>query len=82
MSKKNFLYVVVIVSILLVSLTGCQSSQATSDVKRVVYLINGALGDNAFYDSGQAGMDKIAEQYGVETAPSKRISMPGNTNLR
>jgi basic membrane protein A len=67
MSKKNFLYVVVIVSILLVSLTGCQSSQATSAVKRVVYLINGALGDNAFYDSGQAGMDKIAEQYGVET---------------
>jgi len=67
MFKKNFLYVVVIVSILLVSLTGCQSTKATSDVKKVVYLINGALGDNAFYDSGQAGMDKIAEQYGVET---------------
>ena len=67
MSKKNFLYVVVIVSILLASLTGCQSAKATSDVKKVVYLINGALGDNAFYDSGQAGMDMIAEQYGVET---------------
>jgi basic membrane protein A len=36
-------------------------------VEKVVYLINGALGDNAFYDSGQLGIDKIAEQYGVET---------------
>jgi basic membrane protein A len=33
----------------------------------VVYLINGALGDNAFYDSGQAGLDKIAEEYNLET---------------
>jgi basic membrane protein A len=34
---------------------------------RVVYLINGALGDNAFYDSGQAGIDALAAEYGVET---------------
>ena len=39
----------------------------TAAPKRVVYLINGALGDNAFYDSGKAGMDAIAKQYGVET---------------
>ncbi|MGQ9815979.1 MAG: BMP family ABC transporter substrate-binding protein, partial [Candidatus Roseilinea sp.] len=32
-----------------------------------VYLINGALGDNAFYDSGQQGIDAIKEKYGVET---------------
>lgn len=37
------------------------------EISRVVYLINGALGDNAFYDSGKAGIDAIAEQYGVET---------------
>jgi basic membrane protein A len=67
MFKKNILYVVVIASIVLTSLTGCQSSKTTSDVEKVVYLINGALGDNAFYDSGQLGIDKIAEQYGVET---------------
>src|SRR5690606_36040919 len=35
--------------------------------QRVVYLINGALGDNAFYDSGQAGIDALAAEYGVET---------------
>ena len=67
MFKKNILYVVVIASIVLTSLTGCQSSKTTSDVEKVVYLINGALGDNAFYDSGQLGIDKIAEQYCVET---------------
>lgn len=35
--------------------------------QRVVYLINGALGDNAFYDSGKAGIDALAAAYGVET---------------
>lgn len=35
-------------------------------VERVVYVINGALGDNAFYDSGQSGMERIAAEYGVE----------------
>ena len=39
----------------------------TAAPKRVVYLINGALGDEAFYDSGKAGLDNIAQQYGVET---------------
>ncbi|HPO59431.1 MAG TPA: BMP family ABC transporter substrate-binding protein [Anaerolineaceae bacterium] len=30
-------------------------------------MINGALGDQSFYDSGQAGIDKLAEEFGVET---------------
>jgi len=38
-----------------------------AEAQRVVYLINGALGDNAFYDSGQAGIDELAATYGVET---------------
>lgn len=65
--KKNLLYVLVITSVILASLTGCNTSTSSGDVEKVVYLINGALGDNAFYDSGQVGMDTIAEQYGVET---------------
>ena len=40
---------------------------AATTPQRVVYLINGALGDNAFYDSGQAGIDALAAAYGVET---------------
>ena len=38
-----------------------------TDTTKVVYLINGALGDNAFYDSGQKGMDTIKAEYGLET---------------
>lgn len=44
-----------------------EEQAAPVKVEKVVYLINGALGDNAFYDSGQAGIDAIAAQYGVET---------------
>jgi len=32
-----------------------------------VYLINGALGDNAFYDSGEAGIKNIENNYKVQT---------------
>jgi basic membrane protein A and related proteins len=35
--------------------------------KTVVYLINGALGDKGFYDSGQAGMKNLEAAYGVKT---------------
>lgn len=35
--------------------------------KTVVYLINGALGDKGFYDSGQAGLKKMEATYGVKT---------------
>ncbi|SLM18340.1 putative basic membrane lipoprotein [uncultured spirochete] len=34
---------------------------------RVVYLINGALGDNAFYDSGEAGVKNIEKNYKLQT---------------
>jgi Uncharacterized ABC-type transport system, periplasmic component/surface lipoprotein len=32
-----------------------------------VYLINGALGDNAFYDSGEAGIKNIEKTYKLQT---------------
>jgi basic membrane protein A len=64
---KKIVFGVLIASLAFASLTGCQSSTASKDVEKVVYLINGALGDNAFYDSGQLGIDYIAEEYGVET---------------
>jgi basic membrane protein A len=34
---------------------------------KVAYIINGALGDQSFYDSGQRGIDQIAEEYNVKT---------------
>jgi basic membrane protein A and related proteins len=35
--------------------------------KKVVYLINGALGDKGFYDSGEAGIKALESAYGVTT---------------
>lgn len=52
--------------LVIVSLIGCAPAASAPKTEKVVYLINGALGDNAFYDSGQKGMDKLADEYGVE----------------
>ena len=59
--------VFVLLSVMLItSIVGCAPAVQTTKTEKVVYLINGSLGDNAFYDLGQKGMDKIATQYGVE----------------
>lgn len=56
-----------LVLLLSLLLSACAPQAAAPQAQKVVYLINGALGDNAFYDSGKAGIDAIAKQYGVET---------------
>ena len=65
---------IVAVAFVVASLAGCSSAAKSSDTtvrtavaKKVVYLINGSLGDKSFYDSGQAGMAAIKAKYGVET---------------
>ncbi|MPM56267.1 Membrane lipoprotein TmpC [bioreactor metagenome] len=63
---KKFVFVLISV-LLVVSLVGCAQTSGSTSTKKVVYLINGALGDNAFYDSGQQGIDQIAKEFGVET---------------
>jgi basic membrane protein A len=65
MKKTVLVFLAVVLA--LASLASCAQAPAASGSKKVVYLINGALGDNAFYDSGKAGIDNIAKQYGVET---------------
>ena len=73
--KRAFIFVLLI-GVLATLLIGCTAPPAAAPQaaqpeaaapQRVVYLINGALGDNAFYDSGQAGIDALAAEYGVET---------------
>lgn len=77
---KRFTAIVLAITLSIVSLVGCVqqggssaatdtdgASEAAGDAGKVVYLINGALGDNAFYDSGQLGIDQLVEEYGVET---------------
>jgi basic membrane protein A len=63
---KKFIFAL-LAAVLVISTIGCASTSTATKTTKVVYLINGALGDNAFYDSGQKGMDKIAKDYGVET---------------
>lgn len=66
--KKSVLSLFLLFAILAGALSACAPQQAAEQkTQRVVYLINGALGDNAFYDSGKAGIDNLAKQYGVET---------------
>ena len=63
---KRTIFILLVVA-LLAALVGCAPAAAEQQAERVVYLINGALGDNAFYDSGQRGIEQIAEEFGVET---------------
>jgi basic membrane protein A len=62
---KKFVFVMIVV-LLVASLVGCAPASQGPESEKVVYLINGALGDQSFYDSGQLGMEKIKSEYGVE----------------
>ena len=35
--------------------------------QKVAYIVENALGDQAYYDSGQDGIDRIKEAYGIRT---------------
>jgi len=63
--KKNLITVLAV--LLIISLLGCAPKSTAPKSEKVVYLINGALGDQSFYDSGQEGVDQIASEFGVET---------------
>jgi basic membrane protein A len=65
MNRKFFVTLTAV--LVLAILAGCGQASSKPDTKKVVYLINGALGDNGFYDSGKQGMDNIASKYGLET---------------
>jgi basic membrane protein A len=64
---KRMVCLLLVLMIVSLSLAGCRSTVTGPKTDKVVYLINGALGDNAFYDSGQKGIDNIKSQYAVET---------------
>jgi basic membrane protein A len=64
---KRILCMLLALMIVSLSFSGCKPTATGPKTDKVVYLINGALGDNAFYDSGQKGIDNIKAQYGVET---------------
>jgi len=62
---KKMLMLLTVITVLALA-AGCAAKPTEKVTQKVVYLINGSLGDNAFYDSGQLGMEKLKTQYGVE----------------
>lgn len=63
---KKFVILLTVLTIIAVAVAGCAPKASIPASQKVVYLINGSLGDNAFYDSGQKGMEAIKAKYGVE----------------
>lgn len=41
--------------------------EASADAMKVIYLVNGSLGDKGFYDSAATGINMIADELGAET---------------
>ncbi len=63
---KKLVLLLTIFTVIAVVAAGCTPKAAEPTTTKVVYLINGSLGDNAFYDSGQKGMEALKSNYGVE----------------
>lgn len=51
---KKLVTLTLVFSAALALLAGCAPGSSAPKSQKVVYLINGALGDNAFYDSGKS----------------------------
>ena len=60
------LIAVLMVLVMVLSFAGCaqETAKESADKIRLVYIVNGTLGDKSFFDSGKEGLDKINEQYG------------------
>jgi len=43
------------------------SAVSAQDDVRITLVVNGVLGDKSFFDSAQRGVDRVADEYGVET---------------
>ena len=50
MKKFSLINTSMILVLLVITASGCAPKAVEPQVEKVVYLINGALGDNAFYD--------------------------------
>ena len=43
------------------------AAAATEDAMKVIYLVNGSLGDKGFFDSAASGINQIGAELGAET---------------
>lgn len=64
---KKLIAFLMILAVLL-CFAGCAkqppANDAATDKIRLVYIVNGTLGDKSFFDSGKEGLDMINEKYG------------------
>jgi basic membrane protein A len=63
MYRKLVVLLVLLVAVVPLTL---QAVRAQDKAVRISYVVNGVLGDKSFFDSGQRGVDKIAEDFGAE----------------
>ena len=61
--KKNYLYVLLIVAFSYVSLFSIV--YADGDIPKVVYYVNGELGDKSFFDSANRGLEQAISELGI-----------------
>jgi basic membrane protein A len=54
-----------VVFLVLVALSAASIS-AQDEPLRITYVVNGVLGDKSFFDSGQRGMDQVADEFDAE----------------
>ena len=54
------LIAVLMVLVMVLSFAGCaqETVDESADKIRLVYIVNGTLGDKSFFDSGKEGLDK------------------------
>lgn len=66
---KRMVTVVLVIALFIAACGGGgdEGGASIEEPERIAYLINGSLGDQSFYDSGQAGVDRLAEDFGLET---------------
>jgi len=61
MLRTRFLVIFLVLAALSVA-----SVSAQDDPLRITYVVNGVLGDKSFFDSGQRGMDQVADEFDAE----------------
>lgn len=63
--RTNKIYLMMVLAVL-AAVFAITAAVSAIDITKAIYLINGSLGDNSFFDSGEAGMKAIAEEFEVD----------------
>ncbi len=66
MKRFRLLSFVVVIAMLLTSIVLAGPTHAQDKTLRITYVVNGVLGDKSFFDSGERGINQIADKYGAK----------------